>query len=202
MVRHRVAQRRDDEVVGHEIAAVHVLGGAPPDLGAGRASRAQQLARGQPDVAELVPQALGLGALPAPRRPEQHDRRSGHAATIRAYDSLVDAAAEPQPDGLLDEANRALRAGEWSLARQRFDAVLAQEESPDALLGLANALWWLGETEASVRHLERSYVAFRRRPDPAHAVLAAVNLCLTYLASLGNHAAAARMDGARGPPRR
>ncbi len=58
------------------------------------------------------------------------------------------------------------------------------------MLGLANALWWLGETEASVRHLERSYAVFRRRSDPGQAVLAAVNLCLTYLASLGNHAAA------------
>ena len=76
------------------------------------------------------------------------------------------------------------------MARERFEAVLEQASSPDALLGLASALWWLGETEASVRYLERSYAAFRRRPDPAQAVLAAVNLCLTYLASLGNYAAA------------
>ena len=67
------------------------------------------------------------------------------------------------------------------MARERFEAALEQASSPDALLGLASALWWLGETEASVRYLERSYAAFRRRPDPAQAVLAAVNLWLTYL---------------------
>jgi ATP/maltotriose-dependent transcriptional regulator MalT len=63
-------------------------------------------------------------------------------------------------------------------------------ESPEALLGLANALWWLGATRDSIVHLERAYAAFRRRPDPAQAVLAAVSLCLTSCASLGNLVAA------------
>jgi ATP/maltotriose-dependent transcriptional regulator MalT len=92
-------------------------------------------------------------------------------------------------EALLIRAQKALEAGEWSVAREAFEAALVHDESAEALLGLGNALWWLGETGASVRSLERAYAAFRRRPDPAQAVLAAVSLCLTYLASLGNQAA-------------
>lgn len=93
-------------------------------------------------------------------------------------------------EALLTAGSDALRAGEWAVARQRFEGVLEQTTSPEAWLGLGNAVWWLGETEASVRCLERAYAGFRRRPDAAQATFAAVELCLTYVASLGNHAAA------------
>jgi DNA-binding CsgD family transcriptional regulator/Tfp pilus assembly protein PilF len=91
---------------------------------------------------------------------------------------------------LLAEAQAEFQAGNWAAARSSFEAALEREESAEALLGLGNTLWWVGETEASVRHLERAYAAFRRRPDPVQAALAAVYLSLTYRASLGNHAAA------------
>ena len=58
-----------------------------------------------------------------------------------------------------------------------------------ALFGLGVTLWWLGETEASLRHRERAYAVFRRRPDHEQAVLAAFYLCLAYRMSLGDHAA-------------
>ena len=76
------------------------------------------------------------------------------------------------------------------MARERFEAVLEQASSPDALLGLASALWWLGETEASVRYLERPmrrFAADRIPPRPSSPPSTCV---LTYLASLGNYAAA------------
>lgn len=95
-----------------------------------------------------------------------------------------------EPEALLGDAQRALDAGEWSAAREAFEAALEDGESAEALFGLGNALWWLGETEASVRCQERAYAAFRRRPDPGQAVLTAIYLCLTYNASLGNAAAA------------
>lgn len=91
---------------------------------------------------------------------------------------------------VLGEAQQALESGHWSAARDAFEASLEHEQSAEALFGLGSALWWLGETESSVRYQERAYAAFRRRPDPAQAVLAAVYLCLIYNASLGNHAAA------------
>ncbi|MGH3024598.1 MAG: LuxR C-terminal-related transcriptional regulator [Gaiellaceae bacterium] len=90
---------------------------------------------------------------------------------------------------LLAEAREALAAGDWAAARARFEETLERGESAEALFGLGNALWWLGETEASVRHLERAYAAFRRLPDPAQAALAAIHVCLIYRASLGNDAA-------------
>ena len=92
-------------------------------------------------------------------------------------------------EGLLVEAQAAVAAGDWAGARKAFEAALARGESAEARFGLGNVLWWLGETDASVRHLEQAYAAFRRRPDPAQAALAAIHLCLTFRASLGNDAA-------------
>ncbi|MBD0347641.1 MAG: helix-turn-helix transcriptional regulator [Thermoleophilia bacterium] len=92
-------------------------------------------------------------------------------------------------DAVLEGAQKALEAGEWSIARNSFDVALEREESGEALFGLGIALWWLGETEDSLRCWERAYAAFRRRPDPGQAVVAAVYLCLAYRMSLGNDAA-------------
>lgn len=97
---------------------------------------------------------------------------------------------EAQGGTLLGEARKALETGQWAEARNGFEAALEQEESPEALFGLGNALWWLGETEAAVRHQEHAYAAFRRRSDMAQAALVAINVCLTYNASFGNNAAA------------
>jgi ATP/maltotriose-dependent transcriptional regulator MalT len=101
----------------------------------------------------------------------------------------VDDAAPANAEAVLQTAQEALQAGNWSAARHGFEAALDHEESAEALFGLGNALWWLGETEASVRCQERAYAAFRRRPDPGQAVLTAIYLCLSYRASLGNYAA-------------
>jgi ATP/maltotriose-dependent transcriptional regulator MalT len=90
---------------------------------------------------------------------------------------------------VLRRAQEALEVGDWSAARQEFVAALELADSPEALSGLGEALWWLGETAASVRYQERAYAAFRRRGDDAHAVLCAIFLCLIYRASLGNYAA-------------
>jgi DNA-binding CsgD family transcriptional regulator len=93
------------------------------------------------------------------------------------------------PAPLLETAAAALAAGDWDTARRCFDAALRQEPSPEALFGLGTALWWLGETDASVRAQEQAYAGFRRRADPPSAALAAVSLCLLYRASLGNYSA-------------
>ena len=91
---------------------------------------------------------------------------------------------------LLATAHEALAAGDWSAARSRFVAELAQEESAEALLGLGTAEWWLEERSASLRHRERAYADFRRRPDPLQAALVALGLVPHYGAALGNLAAA------------
>ena len=83
-----------------------------------------------------------------------------------------------------------MRAGDWSTARDAFEAALRQEDSAEAQAGLGNALWWLGETEGAVRHSERAYAAFRRRDDPAQAAVEAIGLYFLKRISLGNRAAA------------
>jgi tetratricopeptide (TPR) repeat protein len=92
---------------------------------------------------------------------------------------------------LLAAGDEALRAGDWASARDSLRAALDREESTEALVGLADALWWLGEIQDAVGYRERAYAQFRRRPDPVHAALIAVRLCVDYRANFGNFAASA-----------
>lgn len=90
----------------------------------------------------------------------------------------------------LEEARAALERGDWAEARVSFEASLETGETAEALLGLSDALWWLGETEGAVRCGERAYARFRRRRDLVSAALAAVTLYFHFRVSLGNAAAA------------
>jgi DNA-binding CsgD family transcriptional regulator len=90
---------------------------------------------------------------------------------------------------LVAAGRKALGAGEWSTARSSFEAALEREEMGEALAGLSDALWWLGDSEAAVRYAERAYVLFRRGPDPVQAAFAAMTLYFLYRISLGNTAA-------------
>ena len=101
-----------------------------------------------------------------------------------AYDVAVPAGAP------LLEGRAALERGEWVAARTAFETSLGEEETAEALLGLSDALWWLGETEGAVRCGERAYAAFRRRADLVSAALAAVSLYFHNRVSLGNAAVA------------
>jgi hypothetical protein len=92
---------------------------------------------------------------------------------------------------LLEAGAGALEAGDWGVARDSFRAALDQRETAEALLGLGEALWWLGEIHDSVAYRERAYVEFRRRPDPARAAGIALTLCVHYRANIGNAAASA-----------
>ena len=91
--------------------------------------------------------------------------------------------------GILD-GKRALEAGEWEDARTAFEAALRETGNPEALAGLSDALFFLGEVNESVHLRERAYVAFRRAGRILEAADAAVWLCLTYGMSLGNASAA------------
>jgi DNA-binding CsgD family transcriptional regulator len=84
----------------------------------------------------------------------------------------------------------ALEAGRWEEARAAFAAALAEEETAEALEGMGAALWWLGETRASIAHTERAYAEFRRTGDAVSAALAAISLCVTWFSNFDNHAAA------------
>ena len=93
-------------------------------------------------------------------------------------------------EALLGVGRQALEAGDWAVARQSFESALAERETPEALVGLGTALWWLEEIDESLRCRERAYAAFRRRPDPEQAATVAVGMMIDHGSSLGNEAAA------------
>lgn len=84
----------------------------------------------------------------------------------------------------------AMASGDWCGARDAFAAVLGEGEVPEALLGLANACYWLGDLPGMMQSLERAYAAARRRPDPVLAAAAALSLVGYHKQFMGNMAAA------------
>ncbi|HEV3472302.1 MAG TPA: LuxR C-terminal-related transcriptional regulator [Actinomycetota bacterium] len=93
-------------------------------------------------------------------------------------------------DETIEVGRAALQTGRWEEALAAFEASLAEEETPEALDGMGEALWWLCEARSSVRYRERAYVKFREAGDPESACKVAVNLSISYLVNLGNDAAA------------
>ncbi|MFW6090576.1 MAG: LuxR C-terminal-related transcriptional regulator [Actinomycetota bacterium] len=96
----------------------------------------------------------------------------------------------PHRPALLDDAERALADGDWATARDAFAAALEISESAEALAGLGEALWWLGEVPTAVEYGERAYAAYRHRGDQAAATDLALWLALRHYTNLGNEAAA------------
>jgi DNA-binding CsgD family transcriptional regulator len=90
----------------------------------------------------------------------------------------------------IESGNAALADGRWTDARAAFEAAVAQDERADGCFGLAVALWWLGENQASVAQCTRAYALFRRSGAVGSAVQCAVWLCITYKANFANFAAA------------
>jgi DNA-binding CsgD family transcriptional regulator len=93
-------------------------------------------------------------------------------------------------EGQAAAGRAALETGRWEEARAAFAAALAERETAEALDGMGAALWWLGETRASVAYSERAYAAFRRAGDAVSAAVAAMSLCVTWISNFDNHAAA------------
>ncbi len=83
-----------------------------------------------------------------------------------------------------------MAAGDWGAARDTFSAVIELAEVPEAFLGLANALFWLGDLAGTIANCEKAYAGFRRRPDPLFAAGAALALVGYNKGYLGNTAAA------------
>jgi len=94
-------------------------------------------------------------------------------------------------DTLVAAGKRALEAGDWSAARGCFRAALDLRETPEALLGFGDALWWLGQTREAITHRERAFAAFLQQADPVQAAIAALWLCVDYRQQIGNTAASA-----------
>ena len=84
----------------------------------------------------------------------------------------------------------ALRRGAWEEARGRFEAALAQEETPEACEGLGWVGWWLADAALAIGARERAYRAFRAAGDPAGAGRVAAWLASDFLEFRGEDAVA------------
>jgi DNA-binding CsgD family transcriptional regulator len=93
-------------------------------------------------------------------------------------------------EGRVGAGFRAMTAGDWRGARDAFSAVLEVAEVPEALFGLANALFWLGDLTGTIANCEKAYAGFRRRGNAMFAAGAALSLVGYNKGYLGNTAAA------------
>jgi uncharacterized protein HemY len=60
-------------------------------------------------------------------------------------------------DDLVAAGHAAIARADWAEARDRFEAAVAERETPDALEALGRALWWLGDEAATFATRERTY---------------------------------------------
>jgi DNA-binding CsgD family transcriptional regulator len=84
---------------------------------------------------------------------------------------------------------QALRDADWEGARTWFEEALAEEQSPEALEGLARASWWLSDSTGAISSWEQAYAAHRKTGDRSRAVLIALLLAEEYGEARGNDAA-------------
>src|SRR4029453_548511 len=119
----------------------------------------------------------GSRRLPASPSPRERARAWG-TCPIRGPPSVGILGAMTEVEALATGRD-ALAAGRWEEARAAFAAALADGETPEALDGMGVALWWLGETRASVTLTERAYAGFRRAGDIVSAAGGARSLCAT-----------------------
>jgi len=90
----------------------------------------------------------------------------------------------------ITSAQRALTARDWGAAKAAFEAALVDEEAAEALSGLGEAVFWLGDLARAIALRERAYVAYRDRGDGASAARMALWLATQHGGGLGNHAVA------------
>ena len=90
----------------------------------------------------------------------------------------------------LADGSRALRRGDWTAARDCFQAALETERSGQAWDGLAWAAWWLCDEEQDFEAREKAYRAYRAAGDDCSAARAAAWLAGNYMDYRGEHAVA------------
>jgi LuxR family transcriptional regulator, maltose regulon positive regulatory protein len=83
---------------------------------------------------------------------------------------------QPRPMSLLAAGQDALAKGEWEAARARFQEVLQDVESPEALEGLGRACWWLDDVAALFAARQRAFRLYRDRGDDLGAARVALHL--------------------------
>ena len=84
------------------------------------------------------------------------------------------------------EGGEALQQARWADAATAFAGALDVAETGEALFGLAEARWWLGQLVESVAYRERAFKRFSERGDAFQAAYAALILCFDYGKQFGN----------------
>jgi LuxR family transcriptional regulator, maltose regulon positive regulatory protein len=92
------------------------------------------------------------------------------------------------PEDLLDRANEALGKADWESARRLFSEALELKETPEALEGLASALFFLNDVEAALEARERAYAGYRRADRAVDAARVATALAWDHRAARGERA--------------
>ena len=95
-----------------------------------------------------------------------------------------------EADDALRTATELLTLGRWEQARQQLTAILAEQESPEALEGLGTALWWLGEIRESLGYRMRAYAGYRAKQHNAKATIVGLDIAVCYLSNLDDPAVA------------
>jgi len=90
----------------------------------------------------------------------------------------------------LAAAWEALQAGSWSQAKASFEEALRDRETPEALMGLAEAAGWLGDTRSAVEAAEGAFRLFRAYGNDEAAARAAAMLAFAALHLRGDSAVA------------
>ncbi len=91
---------------------------------------------------------------------------------------------------LLAVGARLAAARDWGAAKATFEAALRERESAEALSGLGEALFFLGDLARAMEFRERAYVAFRDRGESCSAARLALWLSMQHIAGFGNVAVA------------
>jgi DNA-binding NarL/FixJ family response regulator len=88
--------------------------------------------------------------------------------------------AELRSTDHLNQAHNALATGAWDVARSWFEQALDQDETPEALEGLATAAWWQNDAAATFRARARAYHLYRERGDRQGAARVAAFHAVDY----------------------
>ena len=128
--------------------------------------------------AGVTARAFSLGRREGAGGPGDGAGRSLAVGGARWQDCGVDPA--PAASERLGEADAALARADWEAARDLYRAALEAEPGAEALDGLGQALWWVGETEEAVELRSRAFAEFRRRGDVDRAGYLASYLAAEY----------------------
>jgi DNA-binding CsgD family transcriptional regulator len=115
-------------------------------------------------------------------------RKCGAASRreLAGFAAARPAGSRSQTDVECGEA--ALRRGDWTAARDAFQAALTAGAGPRARNGLGQALWWLDQVTEAIEQRELAYAEFRRDDDDRSAVKIALWLARTHLVTSGARA--------------